>query len=104
MNSEEKLASELRKKGYQVEKVTVKNDEGETRDYTRINGDFMSPTAGELINEETKQSDPGILFEIINEAMAVVFYVTITDIEALRNLRQTLDYVLQNNQQVDYIQ
>lgn len=98
MDAEEQFISELLERGYKVEKVEVKNEKGEKRSYIRINGDFMAPTVGELINEKTKQSEPGVLFEIVNECMGVVFYVTITDTEALRNLRQSLDFVLHNDQ------
>jgi len=98
MDAEEQFISELREKGYKVEKVEVKNEKGEKRSYIRINGDYMVPTVGELINENTKQSEPGVLFEIVNECMGVVFYVTITDTGALRNLRQSLDFVLDNDQ------
>jgi len=104
-NSEEHFIRSLKEKGYQVEKVTVKNDKGDKKDYIRVQGDYMVPTFGALLNSKTKQQESGVLFEIINEAMAVVFHVTVTDTDALRNLKQLLDYMLQfgHDDQDDYI-
>lgn len=99
-HQEEGLFEQLVKRGYGVEKKTVTNPEtGEKREYLVVEADGILPIGGELKakgNNGEIVKKMGIRLETVNEALKLVFGATVTDVDALRDLKRMITIVINN--------